>query len=266
MAFKIFLYFLLASYFGIACGHSSIARSSSSGSSGTGTAPQTCGTDNNKFYCPVDELCKPRSQRCTHANVCNNPQTNKEDGCYESTTYPGLYEVRLGHAKLGLLGSKQYALEHQFIVYRGFTYEFGKSYGVQILDTADPQYKYHNGMNLNSNGIETVDYSYCTWDDATKFANKWNDEYSLWSNNCQHFTDALKEYLTTSSCNKPQSNRVKREDGTADLDQEINNILQNCSIVCCDNEGNAVSPIMMISIILFSITVAVIPTVFFQGL
>ena len=37
--------------------------------------------------------------------------------------------VQLGHAIL--FGSKQYALEHQFIVYCGFVYEFGKSYGVQ---------------------------------------------------------------------------------------------------------------------------------------
>ena len=139
-------------------------------SSGDGIAPQTCGTDNTNYYCPVDRLCKPRSQRCTHANVCNNPDTNTEDGCYE-TSISGLYNVQLGHAKLGFFGSKQYALEHQFIIYRGFAYEFGKSYGVQILDTADPQYKYRNGMDLNSKGIEVVGSGYCTWEDATSFAN-----------------------------------------------------------------------------------------------
>ena len=79
--------------------------------SSTRILSQTCGTDNTNYYCPVDKLCKPRSQRCTHANVCNNPDTNTEDGCYE-TSISGLYNVQLGHAKLGFSGSKQYSLKH----------------------------------------------------------------------------------------------------------------------------------------------------------
>ena len=221
-------------------------------------APQTCGTDNTNYYCPVDRLCKPRSQRCTHANVCNNPTTNTEDGCYE-TSISGLYNVRLGHAILfGSSGSKQYDLEHQFIVYRGFAYELGKSYQVQILDTADPQYKYRNGMDLNSKGIEVVGSGYCTWEDATMFVNGWKS-YNFAINNCQHFAIALQEFLTTGVCSVPISNRVKREDHTADLNQQINDILQNCSIVCCDSEGNSVvsmSPIMMF--IIFNIILVIV--------
>ena len=250
MAFKFFLYFLLNFVLGIVCGHSIFARSSSAAD----PAPQTCGTDNTNFYCPVDEECKPRSQRCTHANVCNNPSTNREDGCHE-TAEPGLYEVRLGHVLLfESSGSK---VEHQFIEYRGFTYELGKYYGIQILDTADPQYKYPNNMKL---GIETVGYSYCTWEDATQFTEKAADKkYNLVSNTCQHFANGLRVHLTGSSCNEPPYNRKRSEDRTTDLDQEIDNILQNCSIVCCyDNHGNTMSPIMILLIFSLVAVVAIV--------
>ena len=49
-------------------------------------------------------------------------------------------------------------------------YEFGGTYGVQILDTADPLYKYKMVKSyINSQGIEYVGSSYCTWQDATKW-------------------------------------------------------------------------------------------------
>ena len=152
-------------------------------SSGAGVADQTCdGTSkaNCRFYCPYDKKCKARFLRCIGANVCNNPATNKEEGCHETSTF-GKYKVLLGRADLSK--RKRFVrLEHQFIKYRGFAYEFGKSYGVQILDTADPKYKYKDGANLN--GLRVVGYSYCTWRDATKFANKWNKNYGLFRNNC----------------------------------------------------------------------------------
>ena len=132
-------------------------------------------------------------------------------------------------------------LEHQFIEYRGFTYEFGESYGVQILDTADPLYKYKNGKELNSNGIEYVGTSYCTWQDATKFVDGWNKKYRLLTHNCQHFADGLKEYLTTGVCNRPLSSYVKREDRDAELDEQINQILSDCSIVCCNGTDSGVN-------------------------
>ena len=109
---------------------------------GAGVADQTCdGTSkaNSKFYCPYDEQCKARSLRCVGANVCNNPATNSEEGCYE-TSIPGKYRVRLGHSTFIIPKTISGGVEHQFIEYRGFTYEFGGTYGVQILDTADPLY------------------------------------------------------------------------------------------------------------------------------
>ena len=63
------------------------------GGAGTGVADQTCdGTSkaNSKFYCQYDKQCKDWSMRCIGANVCDNPVTNKEEGCHETST-PGKY-------------------------------------------------------------------------------------------------------------------------------------------------------------------------------
>lgn len=87
--------------------------------------------------------------------VCINTTTNTENGYHPNVS--GRYNVLLGRSSL--LGSsrrkrklKFYEFNHQFIVYRGFTYEFGEKNGVQILDIADPQYKYHNLKNIEFAG------------------------------------------------------------------------------------------------------------------
>ena len=67
------------------------------------------------------------------------------------------------------------------------------------------------------------------------FANGWDINYHLLKNNCQHFAIALQEFLTTGVCSV-----LRSENNTTDLNQQINDILQNCSIVCFDNEGNSV--------------------------
>ena len=111
-------------------------------------------------------------------------------------------------------------------------------------------------MHLNSKGIEVVGSGYCTWEDATSFTNGWDKNYHLLKNNCQHFVIALQEFLTTGVCSV-----LRTEDNTADLNQQIYNILQNCSIVCCDDEGNSVvsmSPIMIFIIFSIILVVAIV--------
>jgi hypothetical protein len=90
--------------------HAVMKRDSSS-SSGAGVAPQTCGTDNINFYCPYDSIdrCKPRNQRCTESNICNNPNTMMEDDCSEAFN-PGQYNVLLGHADLSDSGKNALSL------------------------------------------------------------------------------------------------------------------------------------------------------------
>lgn len=219
------------------------SSSSSSSSAGAGIANQTCynmSTDQHGFYCPADGMCKePREERCIGSDVC--PQ---ETGCQETAT-EGQYRVKLGRAKLGILWFKRgfldyfnLELEHQFVTYRGFTYEFGKSYGVQVLDISDPKYKYRNGKDVKR--INTAGESYCTYQDAQQLVNSWKSKkYSLLSTNCQHFADAMIEILTRTSCNQPPSTRSKRQNSEENFALEIHQILTNCSIVCCDDSSAA---------------------------
>ena len=119
MANHFFLFLLLIFGLSVLC-HK---HTKGSGSSGAGVAPQTCGIASINFYCPVDHLCKPRGERCTGTDVCIDPETNREEMCFESSI-SGKYDVFLGHVKLGMFGSKrdlQLKREHQFITFRGFT-------------------------------------------------------------------------------------------------------------------------------------------------
>ncbi|XP_028411806.1 uncharacterized protein LOC114534546 [Dendronephthya gigantea] len=219
-------------------------------SSGEGVAPQTCGTDNVNFYCPYadpNNRCKPRRQRCNRNNICINPSTRKEEDCSE-TSNPGEYYVLLGHAKLSDSSSKKRSiktnLEHPFVTFRGFTYEFGVSYGVQVLDVADPKYKYKSGKNLNSKGIEKFGRSYCNWEDANKVVDGWRDEkYQLVLNNCQHFAEAMTDVLIYGPCNRPSVSRGKRQDNEIELTKYIDQQLRNCSLVCCYDVSSATTSI-----------------------
>ena len=192
-------------------------------------APQTCPTG---YYCPNDGQCKsPRSDRCTSSQDCTGL-----DGCKKQAD--GSYLIRIGHSRLTSFSSssKQYRLEHQFVVYRGFAYEFGKLYR-QVLDISDPQYKYIGDRNVKH--YTNYGTSYCTYDEAVMFINGWTDKYRLLFNNCQHFAKAFSEYLRTSSCNQQGARDLKQNKGDREiLMKEIDGILSNCTIVCCD-DGNS---------------------------
>ena len=219
-----------------------VMKRSSSSSSGAGVAPQTCGTDNMNFYCPYDSVdrCKPRNQRCTGSDICNNPNTMTEDDCSE-TSNPGQYYVFLGHANIfGSSSKKRRLLEHRFVTFRGFTYEFGKSYGVQVLDISDPMYKYINGKDLNSGGIEQIGSSYCSWEDANMVVEMWKSaKYRLFTRNCQHFAAAMSRVLIDGPCNRIPASRGKRQDSNAELSQYIDQQLRDCSLVCCYDDSSA---------------------------
>ena len=177
------------------------------------------------------------------SDICNNPNTMTEDDCSE-TSNPGQYYVLLGHAELfdsfGKKRSLNLALEHQFVTFRGFTYEFGKSYGVQVLDISDPIYKYINGQGLNSDGIERIGSSYCSWEDANMVVEMWKSvEYSLFTSNCQTFAAVMSDVLINGPCNRIAASRGKRQDSNAELSQYIDQQLHNCSLVCCYDDSSA---------------------------
>lgn len=220
---------------------SCIASNYSTSSGGPGVAPQTCET--NQFYCQYSaQQCLPRTQRCIGSNVCNNPNTGAEELCNEVSQNPGHYFVQLAHANLGLSGSRKRSSglnlrpEHQFITYRGFTYEFGSSYGVQVLDIADPIYKYAGGRDVKS--TEIVGSSSCTMEDANMFVEFWrnDEEYNLITNNCQDFACALQDVLLYGPCTQ---SRNRRQVDNNDLRQYIDRQLRNCSLVCCEERSHS---------------------------
>ena len=208
-------------------------------------APQTCP---DGYYCPSEKQCKtPRSDRCTSSQNCPGL-----DGtyCYKERN-SNRYQIRIGHARLTSFGSKRTLLEHRFLIYRGYAYEFGSSYPqTQELDIADPIYKYKDGRELNSNGITNEGYSYCSYSEAKMFVNGWRKKYSFFNRNCQHFVTGMKKHLTESSCNRRPSLKRDASNMTDVLTQEINGILSNCSIVCCDTNGTSDASTPIVSILL----------------
>ena len=213
-------------------------------SSGSGKAPQTCGTDNSAFYCQYRQpMCQPRSLRCTESNVCLNPNTNLEEGCKRDPENGG-YAVYLGRSPIssssssseqGILGIfnnlfnifDKNEIEHRFITYRGFTYEFGKGYGVQILDINDPQYKYKDGKDVKG-PLEYQGPSQCTWENATEFCDMFDTRYRLRKNNCKHFAEKLTKTLLKGPC---ATSKRKRSEQIS-LEEYIRQLLQNDS--CSD--------------------------------
>ena len=177
--------------------------------------------------------------------------------CYETSRG---YTVHMGHATLTSSGSrrKRVSLEHQFITYRGFTYEFGSSYGSQVLDISDPIYKYRDGRELRS-GPTNLGYSTCTWEDANMFTRFWmRDDYSLFSNNCQHFADGLSDTLLYGPCNNRASGKRQTDDSTMTLEEYIDKQLRNCSLVCCDEETNHGYPLATNGLLILLMAVGIV--------
>ena len=193
------LWSVLSLFFLFSAGFSSSVRSSSSCSvfSGADPAMQTCG--NTNFLCPVDGQCKSRLQRCINSNICVQPQSGVEENCDELSN--GRYNIRLGRTPL-IKKKRDYdanyhELQHHFISYRGFVYEFGCKYSVQILDQNDPNFKY---MDESAVTYEDIGDSICTYEETLQFTEEWKRKYNLISSNCQHFADLLCRYLQTAKC------------------------------------------------------------------
>lgn len=198
---------------------------------GDGPAPQTCPKG---YYCPNGMACPckdcryPRSARCTPKQDCP-----RLDECYRQPG--GCYLIRIGHAKLFNSSSNKTLLEHQFVIYRGFAYEFGKGYSTQVLDITDPKYKYDGGRHLNSNGITNEGTSCCTYEEVMIFVKRWSMKYHDYHplcNNCQHFARCLRKYLKTSSCNQQKAVCTLNAELKAILLGEIDQILSNHATMC----------------------------------
>ena len=202
----------------LACCQVGISSSSSGGGEKQtcrSTAPNTYDKKDG-FFCPVDQRCKPARQRCLSpwSQVCRN-DLGVEAGCdYDSTS--GRYEYFIGRSPLGSLGSssrrkkrgwKQCAkllirgkVYHEFVDYRGFTYEFGH-YGLQVLDKNDPVYKYGPRGNSNITKYDRVATSDCTYEELKMYMQYWKGDYHVCDHNCQDFARGLLRLLSSNCAN-----------------------------------------------------------------
>ena len=241
--------------------------------SGSGRAPQTCDkTRSSYFYCPYvsgDPCTEFRWERCTGRDTCyNHRPTDQDDLCYETSQG---YTVYLGHATLsssGSSGSQWWKWwkwrnpfvdpEHQFITFRGFTYEYGSSYGAQVLDISDPIYKYKDGREIISSPTDLGD-SICTWEDANMVVIRWlRQDYRL-NNNCQHFAEDLSRMLLTGSCNNRASGKRQADNSTMTMEEYIDQQLRNCSLACCgDEETNHGYPLATNGLLILLMAVGIV--------
>ena len=225
------IFFLIGLFFPL-----SAAVSRGSGScflSGVGPETQQCGDAD--FLCPADNQCKQRQLRCIpNSNICPS-----EGNCEESGNG---YRIRLG--RMSLFSKKRLERNHQFITYRGFAYEFGCRYRVQILDVNDPNYKYKDGSDVR---YEEKGTSQCTYEQTLPFTKAWSKRYNVLTNNCQHFAGKFAEYLTKASCYPRQRN-------SGDLDAFAESMIANCT-ECCDpvtepNSSSAIATAAFSSVIM----------------
>ncbi len=165
---------------------------------GSSREKQFCGDE--KFYCPTRTLtdkCLDRKLRCTNSRVCLDFNGNEEK-CFEVSTSPGTYNFFKKKSPLSSGSSSKRGLElnHWFVQYRGFAYEFG-SYLFQELDVNDPNYKYGPGRE-KVRSQELVGSSDCTREQVLRFVGRWlqaNPKYKLFKSNCQHFAQRLLKEL-----------------------------------------------------------------------
>ena len=197
--------------FVLLCLYSSGSSAGSSSSTNYYTPP-ICG-DNN-FYCPGlsgTHSCLPRAQRCTLDGAQCNQCTEKT--CQHCDPAGEKFAVHRHSTDLASSGRKRnlfrYSIEHQFITYRGFMYEFG-DYGTRVQDPNDPKYEYGPGRRVARNPIHLGESS-CTYEQAKRFLTTWDKKYRLYGRNCQDFAKGLGTYLT-SDCPGGRQKRQSDED------------------------------------------------------
>ena len=169
-----------------------------------------------EYFCPQNRTCLPSFQRCTPDEVCQ--YEGGLDKCLK--VYPrdqSAYGILIGHVRsfdtnpiLEIFG-----IEHQFLQYRGFAYEF-VLHGVIVHDLNLPQYIYRDKnkrdpekyprREFTRRGIVQVGFSYCTYKEVGVFNRMWNRlQYKQFTFNCQHYVKALKTFLTTDKCTIPRA-------------------------------------------------------------
>ena len=234
--------------------------------SGPGPASQKCGTTN--FYCPVDQMCKPRDQRCTGSNICLN-NAGVEDKCecradgkcavYKGTSPLSSSSSSKRDLQLACLKYFYTSTDHNFIDFKGFTYEFGSSYGKQVLDRNEPPSPYgYKYTSSNTKSYTRVGYSDCTYEEAMVFVNDFYSRYCLCTHNCQDFARGLQRWLVTDNCNRVRSSIGRRQTNseTEDLSQYFAEIsFHDCNETTTESGGSALIPSFVLSFLVIFATI-----------
>ena len=241
----------------LACCQVGISSSSSGGGKKQtcrSTAPNTYGRD--EFFCPVDQQCKPARQRCLSpsSQVCQN-DADVEAGCdYDSAS--GRYEYFKGRSPLSSLGSSSRRrkrgpercaelffddkLYHEFVDYRGFTYEFG-SYGLQVLDKNDPVYKYGPRGDSQITKYDQEGTSDCTYEELKKYVQEyWNGDYDVCDHNCQDFARGLLRLLSSNCAQIRALPQKKKRD--ASLSPDLAAYFRQITVGNCTVDDDSNSP------------------------
>eukprot|EP00118_Oscarella_pearsei_P025292 m.307935 g.307935 ORF g.307935 m.307935 type:complete len:252 (+) comp43044_c0_seq1:74-829(+) len=173
-----------------------------------------------EFFCPSTGTCRNGNDRCQIPKSNQCWAKNSEPECrYESN---GQFRFCRGWTHLDLSGrlsgslsrkrrdTRDWKFQHEFVSYRGFTYEFGSDYGengqdgYRILDEADPNFRYDD---LETDCAISNGLSKCSWDDIKIFLYNYDTKYRLLYNNCQTFARLLEETLRSSNCRLPPRQR-----------------------------------------------------------
>ena len=180
----------------------------------------------SQYYCDIDGLCKPRGERCTRFPSCVDFFGIETAGCNCDTS--GRCRVSIGMQSLFSKKRQLPRLEHDFIEYKGFVWEYG-CYGTRILDMNDPLFASQRPTPLRRNFLGK---SSCSYDDALLFleytGNTYSREsYSLRSNNCQDFAAAFSRWLLD-DCTVRR--RRTASDTPVDLGEYFAQLIETCSL------------------------------------
>eukprot|EP00117_Sycon_ciliatum_P028297 scpid90426/ scgid22773/ len=172
--------------------------------SGHGYASQTCGAE--RFYCAQatgTSKCLPRSYRCPAGRLASTHMRCYMHECRRES--PHRFAVYLVMAKIPLGWLLQIPAlfrnkkaRHEAVLYRGFLYEFGKSYpSGQELDVLDPAYKYRNGRE-GYRVVSRSGSSSCTRAQVLRMMRAWTSThtYKLGKTDCQAFAKHLIQQLS----------------------------------------------------------------------
>ena len=216
---KLLVYLLFMSY-----GKFCIAQSGSCSSLGLlETFNTTC--RDSEYYCDVDELCKSRDERCIGLSngslSCVNPFSGIERGC--DCDAAGRCRITLKSYPL-LTKKRQIRIEHDFIEYKGFVWEYG-CYGTRVLDMNDPLF---SQQRTTPTTTMYQGKSSCSYSQALLFLEHTGNQYSrarysVLVNNCQDFAEAFTRWLKDGCIV-----RGKR-DTTADLDEYFAQLIETCT-------------------------------------